>query len=187
MVTVVTLLQQIYDELLVFVNDNTSVSTAEDHVGVLNRTKDITTPFFGFEWTVNPNAMGMGGNVRNGAVSTDGSGNVDSVEKIRDYQATIDFGVVVDGDSPRTRDEYLAEIQNHFAPLVDNASDLHSDVRRVREAGAFPSGGGDGRDVGFRISYTIEFCSSSTVDIPAAETIDWDVDAEGTDAYPENY
>lgn len=187
MVSFVALLQAIYDELKVVVQNNTSVSTPDDHVGVLDRIEDIETPFFGFEWTLNPDALGIGGNVRNGQITTDASGDIDSVEKLRDYELMIDFAVVVDGDYPRERDGYLGNVQTHFSNYVDYPSDLHSDVRRVREVGAFQSGGGDGRDIGFRATYSINFHTSGSISVPPASTVDWDVDSDSTDAYPEKY
>lgn len=187
MVSFVSFLQLIHDELVVVVTDNTTVTTPADHVDVLSRTEDNEMPFFGFEYQIIPNSRGLGGNVRNGNVSTDSNDNVTSVEKIRDYEAILDFGVVLDGDRPRQRDEYLGEVQDHFAAFVDDSSKLHADVHRVREDGALPDSGGDSRDVGIRVTYRIEFISSQDQSIPAAETIDWDVDVSGTDAYPEHY
>lgn len=187
MVTFIDLLQLVYDELKAVVSANTSVSNPDDHVDVLDRQEDYATPFFGFEWQINPNSQGMGGNVRNGATATDTDGDVTSVEKIRDYVAFIDVGVVLDGDKPHLRDEYLVDVQDHFSGFVDDTDALHADIHRVREDGALPSGGGDDRDIGYRISYRIEFHTATTADIPGAKNVSWDVDADGSDAYPEQY
>lgn len=187
MVTFVSLLQLIYDELKTVVQNSTSVATPDDHVGILDRSKDLTTPFFGFEWTMNPEPRGMGGNVRNGKTYTDNNGVITSVDKIRDYRVVIDIGVTVDGDQPRVRDGYLEDVQSHFTDLVDDSSKLHENVHRIREDGAIPSSvQGDG-DVGVLLTYAIEFHTAGQVSIPAAETIDWGVNADGEDAYPEKY
>lgn len=186
MVDIVTLLQAIYDELKAIVQNETSASTPDDHVGVLNRTKDTQTPFFGFEWTQAPVSRGMGGNVRPLGANTDNNGNVTGADHARDYRLTIDLGVTVDGDEPRQRDEYMNDIQSHFSQFIREPTQLQQDVHRVREAGAIPADV-QGGDVGALVTYEIEFPTTDTVSLPTADTIDWDVDADGTDAYPEQY
>lgn len=186
MVNIVTLLQAIYDELKTIVQNQTSVSTPDNHVGVLDRTKDQATPFFGFEWTQAPVERGMGGNVRVSSINTDGGGDVTGADHARDYRLTIDVGVTVDGDNPRQRDEYMDDVQSHFAQFIREPTGLHQDVHRVRETGAIPAEV-QGGDVGVLVTYDIEFPATDTVSLPTAETIDWDVDEDGTDAYPEKY
>lgn len=186
MVDAVTLLQAIYDELKVIVQNETNVSEPDDHVGMLDRSKDENLPFFGFEWTMNPVSRGMGGNVRIGSVNTDNSGDVTGAEQVRDYRLMIDVGVTVDGDNPRQRDTYLGDIQSHFAGFIREPTSLQADVHRVRDAGAIPAGV-QGGDVGALQTYEIEFPAYDTISVPTAETVDWDVDADSTDAYPEEY
>lgn len=188
MVSFTTLLQTVYDELKLIVQNNTSVSDPDAHVGLLQRTADQETPFFGFQWTMNPEPRGIGGNVRTAAVNTANGGDTESVERVRDYRLMLDVGVTVDGDEPRTRDEYLGAVQSRFADFIDDSSVLHSDVHRVREDGAIPSNvQASGGDVGVLLTYAVEFKTAETVSVPTMETIDWDVDSEGSDAYPEEY
>lgn len=186
MVTFVTLLQIVYDELKGVVQNNTTVSTPDDHVGVMDRSLDQATPYFGFDYDQNAINRGMGGNVRNRAVNTDSNGDVTSVEKVRDYELLLDIGVVVDGDEPRQRDEYISAVQDHWMDIVDDASKLHDDVHRVRDEGVIPQAV-QGGDVGAMHTYAIEFVSGKDISVPTADNIDWDVDVSGTDAYPENY
>jgi hypothetical protein len=188
MVTTADLLQIVYDELKVIVTDETSISDADPHVGVLNRTKDIETPFFGFEYTLNAISRGMGGNVRVRKVQTDTNGDVTGVIKARDYEMILDIGVVVDGDHPRRRDNYMTAVQEHFAEYVDDPPLLDGDVNSLEESIVEPSPGTfANRDTTSRLTYNIEYAATMQKDLPTAETVDWSVDADGVDAYPENY
>lgn len=186
MVTLVELLQRLYEELKVVANDSASLSNTDEHVGVLNRTKDIETPFFGFEWQRTPYSYGFGGNQRITEVnSTDGS--IDSVDRTRDYVLNLDVGVVVDGDSPRKRDTYFSNVDAHFADFVDDPTALNEDVDRVRDEGTLPGTGMQGGDSTIRTSYSIRFSTTDTDSIVATETVNFDLDADSVDTYPEQY
>lgn len=185
MVTLAELLQTIYEELLIVCQELTNVSDVNDHVGVLDRTEDIVTPFFGFEWNYQPLAKGMGGNRR--PVSTSVSGSDFNIETVRDYRLILDFGVVVDGDVPRQRDQYLGTVQSHFSYFIDNTSELHEDITRMREGSGSPSNAGQTGNVGFRATFEIDFKAYDTVTEPVAESVNLNVDVDGTDTYPENY
>jgi len=73
MATLVEILQTLYDELKAAVSGLSAVGDPNDHVGVLQRTKDYTTPFFGFEWNSQPTRRGFGGNKFTESVNKSGS------------------------------------------------------------------------------------------------------------------
>lgn len=185
MVTLVELLQRIYEELVTVCGNQTSVSDPYEHVDVLDRESDIVTPFFGFEWTVNSNSRGMGGNRR----VVDKTAVSDTIEYTvaMEYVLTVDLAVVVDGDEPRARTEYLSATQQHFSNFISNPEDLDVDVERVREQNTVPSPSGQTGDVSARATFEIEYSSYDTVTDPAAATVNLDVDVNDIDVYPEQY
>lgn len=192
MATLITILQSVYDELVDIADTHTGVTTPEDHVGVLNRTKDIQTPFFGFEWQQNAVNRGIGGNLETEGTTTNSDGNVDGVNVSADYDLIVDIGIITDDDSIRTRDEYFGRVQERFNSFVNKPTNLHQDVERVRDEGAIPANMGDNRDVGVRKTYSIRYPSTELHEpLPPAENIDWNVDLDidtGTkDTYPEEY
>lgn len=192
MVSLITLLQTIYDELKVVLNDSTTVTTPDDHVGVLNRTHDIQTPFFGFEWQQRPVSRGTAGNREVEQLTSNTDGNVDGVDVSHDYDLIVDMGIIVDGDEIRTRDQYFGNLEDHFSPYINNPTDLHADLQRFRDEGAIPANLGDSRDVGVRKTYRIRYPRTTHEDLPPAESVDWGIDlteddSKVADVYPEKY
>lgn len=192
MVSTVSLLDEIYDQLKVVANDSASLDDADKHVGLLNRTKDIQTPFFGFEWSSVPNNRGMGGNREVESIEeydADATSIPDTLDVVygRDYTMTVDFGVVVDGDNARLRDKYYENVQAHFSSFADKPSSLNEDVDRVREQSATPSPPGADGNASVRLTFEIDYTATQTDTVPAAKDVSLDLDVDGTDTYPENY
>jgi len=189
MVSTVGLLQTVHDELAAVCDGATGVPSTdvERHVGLLNRVSpaDVVTPFFGFEWFVEPIERGIDGSVHVEAVRTDGSGVGDVVLRT-ERRATVDVGIVVGGDDARRRDEYYEAVHERFAPYVRVASLLHDDVDDVSSGEGEPTSLTDGLDAGLRQRYVIEFHSTTTTTVPTAEIIDASVTADDSNdgAYP---
>lgn len=191
MVSLPVLLQSVYDELKTVMNATTSVSNTDKHVGVLDRTKDVSYPFFGFEWQQNPVNRGTGGNQEVDGITTNASNNTDGVNIAEDYDLIIDIGILVEGDQPRAADQHFSDVQSHFNKFINSPTDLHGDVERVRDQGALPANLGQQQDVGIRKTYLIRYKTTRTESLPPAENVDWDVDldldAGDEDVYPEKY
>lgn len=189
MVTTQNLLQAIYDELTALCANQTSVSDADDHVGLLNRTSDVSTPFFGFEWSTEPRSRGINENVYVDSVTENG----DTVDVAYRYERELflDIGVLVDGDNPRTRDAYYDAVTNRFVPYTRSPEGLHPDVREVESRGATPESLAGDVDVGIRQTYVVDYSTTVSETIPAATSVNLDIDSiedgPDTDVYPEKF
>jgi len=188
MVTTQNLLQAIYDELTDLCANQTSVSDADDHVGLLNRTSDVSTPFFGFEWSTEPVSRGINDN-RVESVNE----NNDTVDVTYRYERELflDIGVLVEGDTPRTRDAYYDAVTNNFVPYTRSPDTLHPDVSAVEPRGATPESLGGDVDVGVRQTYVIDYATNVVETLPATKNVNLGIDSiEGgpdADVYPEQF
>ena len=187
MVTTTNLLQRVYEILVDLVDAEASVSEPTDHVDVLDRIEDINTPFFGFEWTASANDRGLGGNRRPIGATPDETNNVYEVTFARDYTMSIDLAAIAEGDSPRQRTEYMSAIQQRFGDFVDNPTDLHEDVNRVREETLTPSPAGDTLNASARVTFAVDYAATETETFPLADVVNLDVDVDGLNTYPEQY
>jgi len=204
MVSLDALLQLIFEELKTVIDAETGVTTPGNHVGLFDREKDIQTPFFGFEWTLNTINRGLGGNRRiagensvgthdvdgtHTVTSTDDTTDEDIIEFIvaRDYLLTIDLGAVADGDSPRQRTKYMEALRYYFSQFTDSPNELDPDVNRVREMATTPSPTGNDLNASARVTFEIEYTTYDIVEESSVESVDLDIDVSNTDTYPENY
>lgn len=187
MVSTTDLLQRVYEVLVELIDGATSVSEPTDHVDVLNRIEDIKTPFFGFEWTASADGRGLGGNRRPIGATPDETNNVYEVTFARDYTMSLDLAAIAEGDSPRQRTEYMDTIQQQFGYFVDNPTELHADVNRVREGNITPSAAGDTLNTSARVTFEVDYMLTETEDFPLADVVNLDVDVDGLNTYPEKY
>lgn len=187
MATIIGILDAVFTELVAVAGNDIGVATPKDHVDIMDRSEDLVTPFLGFSWDRTPVDYGFGGNSRTTAINTDNNGDITSVDKVTDFNLVVDIGVVVDGDNPRLRDQYLTYVESHFDQFIDHPTNFHADADTFRAAGMFPQEMGAGSDVGGRVSYEIRYRRLRTESVPSADTVNWNVDVSGVDAYPENY
>lgn len=185
MVTLVELLQRVYEELVEIHTAQTSVTDSHDYVDVINRETEIQTPFFGFEWDINALSRGMGGNRR--IVELQNSAGQLEQTVARDYELMLDISTIVDGDKPRQRSLYMQAIASHFSDFITSPDNLHGDVNRVREQQTIPSPSQQTGDVSAVTTFSIEYVTYNTDSLPIVEDINLDIDADGQNAYPEQY
>jgi len=188
MATLIDVLDALYGVLIDVAETDMSIPASESqkHVDVLDRTEDIATPFLGFEWQRNPLDIGFGGNRRVTGIGYT-NGDIDTVTAASDYELIVDIGVLVDGDAPRQSYEYLLDVDDAMTPFTDQPTLLQSDVCKVRDNGSTPSDLGAAADVGVRSTWIIEYERFVDEEATPAQSVDFDVDANGVDAYPENY
>jgi hypothetical protein len=189
MATYIDVLDALYDVLISVAEDDVGISASESqkHVDVLDRTEDLATPFFGMEWQRNSINIGFGGNRRVTGIGYANDGDIETITTTSDHELIVDIGVLVDGDWPRGRDQYFLYVDDAMGPFIESPQDLHADVCEVRDSGVIPSDLGANADVGVRSTWTIEYEKHSDESATPAESVDFDVDANGVDAYPEHY
>lgn len=185
MVTLVELLQRVYEELVDIHATETSVDNSAAYVDVIDRDTAIKTPFFGFEWDISALNRGMGGNRRPVEIELSNGSLTKTIA--RDYELMLDISVIVDDDEPRERTKMMQAVTTHFSAFIDAVAELHPDVSRIREQQTIPSPAGETGDTSSVTTYAIEYVTYDTDTVPAAETVTFDVDANGTDTYPEQY
>lgn len=185
MVTLVELLQLVYEELVSVHEAETSVSDSSDHVDIIDRDTEIKTPFFGFEWDISALNRGFGGNRR--VVDTQVDAGDFEKTIARDYELMLDLSVVVDDDKPRQRTLYMQAVTSHFSDFIDSPAGLSADVNRVREQQTVPSPAGATGDVSSVSTFQIEYTTNNSDTVPAAQDVSFELDANGIDAYPEQY
>lgn len=184
-------------ELLTWLMDNTesvvtdsnsiSVSDPSTHVDVADAHDESVYPFIGIQpISMSPVSGGLGKkNLTTTAIRTDNTDTFVGVTGTlrRDFSIEI---IPVTDDDHAVRDALTDEILLYFETLVD-VGDTPDDITGLSTGQSTPSGRADSfvRANGVELSGTLH--THTDTDLPAAESVNWKIDVDGNDAYPEKY
>ena len=161
-----------------------SVSNPQSRVDIADAFDETTYPFVGIvPVSMTPLSGGLGNTeVVPTAVNTDDNEKFTGVEKTLRREFSIEITPVTDNDAAM-RDRLADTLQFGFAERADRDA-IPNDISQF----SVPSGSPSGRTEAFTRSNAVEVTgvlhTSRDVDLPAVETVTWQVSSEGSTTPP---
>lgn len=156
------------------------ITNPERHVDIADAFDETTYPFVGLvPVAMTPLSGGLGNTeVVPTDVNTDGSGAFTGVEKTLRREFAIEVTPVTDNDAA-TRDRLTDAIQFAFSDRADRDA-IPDDISDFSVTTGTPSGRSESFTRSNAVEVTGVLHTRRDVDLPAAESVTWQVNADGT-------